>query len=137
MRSLHPGELMVTRVCSLSQVQLFVTPWSVAHQAPLLMEFSRQEYWSGFPFPTPGIFPTQASNPCLLQRETDSLPLHHLGKPRRPLKTNDSAQKPSGKEKEFFLIQPFILFGASLADWMRSTHTGEGKFLCSTLQFKF
>ena len=70
-----------------------------------------------------GIFPTQGSNPCLLQRETDFLPLHHLGKPRRPMKTNDSAQKPSGKEKEFFLIQPFILFSAPLADWMRSTHT--------------
>ena len=31
-----------------------VTPWTVAHQAPLSMEFSRQEYWSGLPFPSPG-----------------------------------------------------------------------------------
>ena len=38
----------------LSHVQLFVTPWTVDHQAPLSMEFSRQEYWSGLPFPTPG-----------------------------------------------------------------------------------
>ena len=37
----------------LSCVQLFVTPWIVAHQAPLSMEFSRQEYWSGLPFPFP------------------------------------------------------------------------------------
>ena len=37
----------------LSCVQLFVTPWIVAHQAPLSMEFSRQEYWSGLPFPSP------------------------------------------------------------------------------------
>ena len=43
----------------LSSFQLFVTPWTVAHQAPLSMEFSRQEYWSGLPFPSPGIFPTQ------------------------------------------------------------------------------
>ena len=43
-----------------------VTLWTVAHQAPLSMEFSRQEYWSGLPFPPPGIFPTQGSNPCLL-----------------------------------------------------------------------
>ena len=39
---------------SLSRVQLFETPWTVAHQVPLSMEFSRQEYWSGLPFPTPG-----------------------------------------------------------------------------------
>ena len=39
---------------SLSHVQLFVTPWTVAYKAPLSMEFSRQEYWSGLPFPSPG-----------------------------------------------------------------------------------
>ena len=38
----------------------------IAHQAPLSMEFSRQEYWSGLPFPLQGIFPTQESNPGLL-----------------------------------------------------------------------
>ena len=38
----------------LNSAQLFVVPWTVAHQAPLPMEFSRQEYWSGAPFPTPG-----------------------------------------------------------------------------------
>ena len=37
--------------------QLLVTPWTVAHQAPLSMEFSRQEYWSGLPFPPPGNLP--------------------------------------------------------------------------------
>ena len=40
-----------------SLVQLFETPWSVAHQAPLSMEFSRQEYWSGLPCPPPGDLP--------------------------------------------------------------------------------
>ena len=39
---------------SLSHVQLFMTPRTVAHQAPLSMGFSRQEYWSGLPFPSPG-----------------------------------------------------------------------------------
>ena len=39
---------------SLSCVRLFSTPWTVAHQAPLSVEFSRQEYWSGLPFPSPG-----------------------------------------------------------------------------------
>ena len=38
----------------LSQVQLFVTPWTVARQAPPSMGFHRQEYWSGLPFPAPG-----------------------------------------------------------------------------------
>ena len=41
-------------VCVLSRVQLFAIPWTVACQAPLSMEFPRQEYWSGFPFPPRG-----------------------------------------------------------------------------------
>ena len=41
-------------MCVLSHVGLFATPWTVAHQAPLSMGFSRQEYWSGLPFPSPG-----------------------------------------------------------------------------------
>ena len=45
---------MIEKCQSLSHVQLFVTPWTVAHQAPLSMEFSRQEYWSGWPVPSPG-----------------------------------------------------------------------------------
>ena len=53
------------KVKSLSQVRLFATLWTVAHQAPLSMGFSRQEYWSGLPFPSPGFFPTQGSNPGL------------------------------------------------------------------------
>ena len=44
-------------MCVLSHVRLFATPWTVAHEAPLSMEFSRQEYWSGVPFPTPGYLP--------------------------------------------------------------------------------
>ena len=51
---------------SLSRVRLFVTPWTIAHQAPLSMGFSRQEYWSGLPLPSPRDFPTQESNPGLL-----------------------------------------------------------------------
>ena len=51
-------------VCMLSYVQLFVTPWTVAHQAPLSMEFSRQEYWSGLPFPSPGDLPNSGIKPA-------------------------------------------------------------------------
>ena len=48
---------------SLSQVQLFGTLWTVACQAPLSMEFSRQEYWSEFPFPSPGALPDPGFKP--------------------------------------------------------------------------
>ena len=45
-----------------SHVQLFTAPWTVAHQAPLSMEFSRQEYWSGLLFPSPGNLPDPGRN---------------------------------------------------------------------------
>ena len=52
---------------SLESDSLWVcSQWTVAHQAPPFMEFPRQEYWSGLPFPSPGIVPTQGSNPALL-----------------------------------------------------------------------
>ena len=50
-------------VKSLSRVQLFVDPWTVAYQAPLSMGFSRQEYWSGLPFPSPGDLPDPGIEP--------------------------------------------------------------------------
>ena len=70
------------RSLSLSHVRLSVTPWSVAHQAPLSMRFSRQEDWSGFPFPTPGIFLTQGLNPHLLLGRQILYHEHHLGSPQ-------------------------------------------------------
>ena len=48
----------------LSHVWLFVTPWTTAHQAPLSMWFSRQGYWSGLPFPTPGNLPSPGIEPA-------------------------------------------------------------------------
>ena len=50
----------------LSHIQLFATPWTADHQVSLSVGFSRQEYWSGLAFPSPGIFPTQGLNPGLL-----------------------------------------------------------------------
>ena len=55
-------------VKSLSHVRLFVTPWTVAHQAPPSMEFSRQEYWSGLPFPSSFILLQVVDQPHLLKR---------------------------------------------------------------------
>ena len=60
-----------------SHVQLFVTPWTVASQAPPSMGFSRRQYWSGFPCPPPGIFPAQGSNPGLLHCRQILYPLSH------------------------------------------------------------
>ena len=51
------------KVKSLSRVRLFAIPWTVAHQAPLSMGFSRQEYWSGLPFPSPGDLPDPGIEP--------------------------------------------------------------------------
>ena len=51
------------KVKSLSRVRLFATPWTVAYEAPLSMEFSRQEYWSGSPFPSPGDLPKPGIEP--------------------------------------------------------------------------
>jgi len=58
---------MCVCVCGqlLIRVQLFATPWTIACQAPLSMGFSRQEYWSGLPFP-PGDLPYLGVKPCLL-----------------------------------------------------------------------
>ena len=53
-------------MCVLSHVQLFVATWTVAHQAPLPMEYFRQEYWSGVPFPTPGDLPDLGIKPASL-----------------------------------------------------------------------
>ena len=59
---------MTTDVCLwvFSYVQLFVALWTVAHQDPLFMEFSRQEYWSGLAFPTPGDLPNPGIEPASL-----------------------------------------------------------------------
>ena len=72
-----------TQPHTLSPVQLFLTPWTVAHQAPLSMEFSRQESLNRF-IPTTWDFPNPGINLnllCLLQWQADSSPLHHLGSP--------------------------------------------------------
>ena len=65
---------------SLSHVQLFAIPRIVIYQAPPSMGFSRQEYWSGLPFPSPGIFPTQGSNPGIPRCKQTLHPLSHQGR---------------------------------------------------------
>ena len=70
--------LQCMKVKSESRVQLLATPWTVAHQAPPSMGFSRQEYWSGFPFPSPGVLPDPRIKPGPPTFQADSLPEHPL-----------------------------------------------------------
>ena len=65
----------------ISYVQLFATPWTVACQAPLLMGFPMQEYWSGLPFLTPGDLPEPGIEPTPPALAANSLPLRHQGSP--------------------------------------------------------
>ena len=69
------------KVKSLSRVQLFVTPWTVTYQAPPSMGFSRQEYCSGLPFPSPGDIPNPGIAPGSPALHADSLPSEPPGKP--------------------------------------------------------
>ena len=76
-RSFHSLLLLFSyysEVKSLSRVRLFVTPWTVAYQAPPSMEFSRQEYQSGLPFPSPGDLPDPGIEPRSPALQGDALP---------------------------------------------------------------
>ena len=71
----------VTQSMSLERVQLFATPWTVACEAPLSMEFSRQEYWNGLPFTFPGDLPDPGIEPGSPSLQADSLPSSHQESP--------------------------------------------------------
>ena len=64
-----------------SHVQLFAIPWTVACQAPLFMEFSRQDYWNGLPFPSSGNLPDPGIEPRSPALQADFLPSELPGKP--------------------------------------------------------
>ena len=74
---------------SLSRVRLFATLWTVAHQAPPSMGFSRQEYWSGLPFPSLGVFQTRGSNPGLPRCRQMLLTSEPPGKPYLIIREGD------------------------------------------------
>ena len=76
--------LMCSCVWTLSHVQLFVTQWIVVHQAPLSMAFSRQEYWSGLPFPAPGGCPDPGIEPMSPASPTLAGQLLTTVRPRKP-----------------------------------------------------
>ena len=78
------GEISIksfSEVKSLSRVQLFATPCTIAHPAPLSMGFSRQGYWSELPFPSPGDLPDSGVEPRSPALQADSLLTEPSGKP--------------------------------------------------------
>ena len=79
----HPSSIspVKVKVKSLSCVRLFVTPWTATHQAPPSMGFSRQEYWSGVPFPFPGDLPHPGIELRSPELQADTLTSEPRGKP--------------------------------------------------------
>ena len=68
------GNEFENEVKSLSHVRLFAISWTVVYQASLSMEFSKQEYWSGLPFPSPGDLPDPGMEPRSPALQADALP---------------------------------------------------------------
>ena len=113
----HPNHFLKVCVCvkSLSRVWLFATPWTIAHQAPLSMGFSRQEYWSGVPFPSPGDLPNPGIEPRSPALQADALTSEPPGKKRqcfmkryertairKPWKRNEYLEYISKRKKNVF-----------------------------------
>ena len=85
---------------ALSDVGLFETPWTVAHQAPPSMEFSRRVYQSGLPFPSPGDLPNQGIEPGSPALWADALPSEAAGKYMETLYVRPVLGERSRKEKK-------------------------------------
>ena len=81
MEQLSTAQCAIVKVKLLSRVRFFVTAWTVAYQAPPSMEFSRQEYWSGLSFPSPGDLPNPGIEPGSPALQADTLPSEPPGKP--------------------------------------------------------
>ena len=86
------GWLSSAELWSHSCVQFFAIPWTVTHQAPLSMGFSRQEYWSGLPFPSSGDLPNPRIKPRSLALQANSLLYEPPGKPKK-YKRNEAASR--------------------------------------------
>ena len=113
------------KVKSLSHVWLFVTPWTVAPQSPPSMGSSRQEYWSGLPFPFPGDLPNQGielGSPAL---HADSLPSESPGNP--------SSLPYSVHSSHFHFTYKISAHGALITSMFRKAERGKKKDSMSLL----
>ena len=106
---------------SLSRVQLFVTPWTIAYQVPPSMGFSRQEYWSGLPFPSPGDLPNPGIEPRSPTLQADSLPSEPPGKPHV-----------WGKDAFLFIL--LMIYGLSLSGRILSVVSSHCSLSLSVLE---
>ena len=104
-----PGPM--DKVKSLSRVQLFVTPWTVAYEAPPSMGFSRQEYWSGLPFPSPGDLPNPEIKPRFPALQAGTLPSKPPGK--------NSCNSTRTKTQSDFKNGQRTLFGVLLKEYIQ------------------
>ena len=97
-----------SEVKSLSRVQLFATPWTVAHQAPPSVGFSRQKYWSRLPFPSPGNLLDPGIEPRSPSLQADALTSEPAGKTLTRidfLKKQRSSKEARYNTSEFFRLQ--------------------------------
>ena len=94
---------------SLSRVRLFATPWTVVYQAPPSMGFSRQEYWSGLPFPSPGDLPYPGIEPGSPTLQADTLTSEPPGKPNCGI----ARERKKKRELSCKKLQPKALPGCS------------------------
>ena len=101
---------------SLSHVGLFAIPWTVVYQASLSMGFSRQEYWSGLPFPSPGDLPDPGIEPRSPALQADTLPSELPGKPERP---NNNIKNCNCIINEMLYAHCIV----SLMDFLRKLHS--------------
>ena len=76
-----PKAVFASMLSQFSHVHLFVTPWTVTHPTALSMGFSRQEYWSGLPFPSAGDLPNPGIEPRSPALQADALTSEPPGKP--------------------------------------------------------
>ena len=120
------GGGLVAKLCP-----TLVTPWTVTCQAPLSMGFSRQEYWSGLPFPSPGDLPDPGIEPRSPALQANFLPTELQGKPIRYFKENRLfwsifrfIVKQCGKFRQFPLItySELILCLPPSTSWARMVH---------------
>ena len=139
--SKHSGEVyIVVIIYSLSLVQLFCDPMvTVGHQAPLCMGFSRQEYWSRLPFPSPRDLPDPGIEPRFPTLQADSLLSEPPGKPYKNLKKKKSLKASVLWRSAFFMVQlshPYMTTGKIIAVTIR-TFAGEVMSLLFNMLSKF
>ena len=122
------GESKVRK--SPSRVQLFAAPWTIAHQAPLSMEFSKQEHWSGLPFPSPGDFPDLEIKPGSAPRTKPTPKFHGLSASHITLVTLRIPYRPAVsvihfKKLNFIMSNTFGIFSVAVfPENLLYCHTG-------------